>query len=218
VAYRKRAPDVAASPSDREALIRIAREAVTNAAKHGNATRVKVELTENGERFLRITDNGCGFDPAEVGPGGFAEQRLGPEVDLPLLDEVVFGKPLGHGQHPLPDSPERFAGGRVHLRGQLAGGVHVPRQFAHEEVVVFAEAFDRGAHLLRCRRAFIAFVAARGREQRREEVQVLGPDVDGEARPQVVEFLERRASAAAVERLRQVAEECVYFGVVAGEK
>ena len=65
------ARDVAASPTDREALIRIAREAVTNAAKHGNATRVKVELTENGERFLRITDNGCGFDPAEVGPGGF---------------------------------------------------------------------------------------------------------------------------------------------------
>jgi len=55
-------PDVHVAPEVREALVRIAREAVTNAARHGDARLVRVEL-ENGDGLkLRIVDDGRGFD------------------------------------------------------------------------------------------------------------------------------------------------------------
>jgi len=55
-------PDVHVAPDVREALVRIAREAVTNAARHGDARLVRVEL-ENGDGLrLRIVDDGRGFD------------------------------------------------------------------------------------------------------------------------------------------------------------
>jgi signal transduction histidine kinase len=59
----------------REALVRIAREAVTNASRHGGAGIVRVELerAENGSpTVLRIGDDGLGFDTSTVrnGPNG----------------------------------------------------------------------------------------------------------------------------------------------------
>ncbi len=46
-------------------LYRIAQEAVTNAAQHGAAGEVTIELRHDGERgLLRITDNGHGFNQA----------------------------------------------------------------------------------------------------------------------------------------------------------
>ncbi len=46
-------------------LYRIAQEAVTNAAQHGNAGRVRIELRCDGDRgLLCIEDNGSGFNPA----------------------------------------------------------------------------------------------------------------------------------------------------------
>ena len=46
-------------------LYRIAQEAVTNAAQHGSAGQVAIELRADGERgLLRIEDNGHGFNPA----------------------------------------------------------------------------------------------------------------------------------------------------------
>jgi signal transduction histidine kinase len=57
------APDVDPPAETREALVRILSEAITNAARHGHADLVRVEL-ENGNRLrLRITDTGRGFDP-----------------------------------------------------------------------------------------------------------------------------------------------------------
>ncbi|MGI8708073.1 MAG: sensor histidine kinase, partial [Actinomycetota bacterium] len=48
----------------REALLRIAREATTNAVRHGDADRVRIEL-HGGERIrLSIDDDGRGFDVA----------------------------------------------------------------------------------------------------------------------------------------------------------
>jgi two-component system CheB/CheR fusion protein len=44
-------------------LYRIAQEALSNAARHGNASHVKIELTETERRVrLRIEDDGTGFD------------------------------------------------------------------------------------------------------------------------------------------------------------
>jgi signal transduction histidine kinase len=54
----------------REALLRIVREAVANAARHAHASSISVEL-QNGEGLLlRIADDGVGFDP-EAANGGF---------------------------------------------------------------------------------------------------------------------------------------------------
>lgn len=48
-------------------LLRILRESVTNAARHGRAATVRVELAlEKGARVLRVRDDGQGFDPEEA--------------------------------------------------------------------------------------------------------------------------------------------------------
>ncbi|HKG43509.1 MAG TPA: sensor histidine kinase [Gaiellaceae bacterium] len=53
-------------PKTREALLRIVREAVTNAGRHGRANLITVGL-ENGDGVrLRIVDDGVGFDPTAV--------------------------------------------------------------------------------------------------------------------------------------------------------
>jgi signal transduction histidine kinase len=57
-----------AGPEVSEALTRILGEAVAN-ARHGNATRVRVELSAEPLR-LRVVDDGTGFDP-EAGATGF---------------------------------------------------------------------------------------------------------------------------------------------------
>lgn len=59
---------------DSAALVRVVREAVTNAVRHGGATEIQVELERNGGTVLRIRDNGGGFDvaaPPRAGVGGF---------------------------------------------------------------------------------------------------------------------------------------------------
>lgn len=53
-------------------LYRIAREALTNAARHANATRATVRLERtDGTVRMRITDDGAGFDPSIVAPGRY---------------------------------------------------------------------------------------------------------------------------------------------------
>lgn len=53
-----------------EALIRIACEAVTNAARHSGAGRVSISLERDGPRVrLRVSDKGRGFDQAIPGSG-----------------------------------------------------------------------------------------------------------------------------------------------------
>jgi signal transduction histidine kinase len=59
---------VEVSTTTREAVLRIVREAVGNAGRHGRATTVTVEL--GADRVLRITDDGAGFDVAAPTPAG----------------------------------------------------------------------------------------------------------------------------------------------------
>jgi signal transduction histidine kinase len=56
----------------REALLRIAREAITNAARHGGAQALTVSLTRAEDLTMTVADDGCGFDPAAPPkrPGG----------------------------------------------------------------------------------------------------------------------------------------------------
>ena len=51
------------------ALLRIVREFVLNALRHGNASAIRIAGTlENDELKFSVADNGCGFDP-DIAPG-----------------------------------------------------------------------------------------------------------------------------------------------------
>jgi signal transduction histidine kinase len=56
---------------DQEHLLRIVREAVTNAARHGEASLVRVEFSNGASTRLRVEDDGIGFDPTAAGSSGF---------------------------------------------------------------------------------------------------------------------------------------------------
>jgi signal transduction histidine kinase len=54
--------ELAVPPRVRAELLRIAREAVINAARHGRARRIHVALLEQPQLCLEISDDGLGFD------------------------------------------------------------------------------------------------------------------------------------------------------------
>ena len=54
-------PDVVVAGEVAENLLRILREAMTNAGRHGRANRVAVRLWQNGDVHLVVDDDGCGF-------------------------------------------------------------------------------------------------------------------------------------------------------------
>jgi signal transduction histidine kinase len=59
---------VRADQEQLHALVRITREAVSNAIRHGRADRVRLLLTDGDEgRQLLVQDDGVGFDPSAVG-------------------------------------------------------------------------------------------------------------------------------------------------------
>jgi signal transduction histidine kinase len=60
------------APPLREALLRIAREAITNAARHGGARAITVSLSRADDLTMTVADDGCGFDPGAPPqrPGG----------------------------------------------------------------------------------------------------------------------------------------------------
>jgi len=62
---------VTAEFEQRHALLRIAREAVTNAIRHGGANCITMRLAQQeGHRHLSVTDNGQGFDVAATVQSG----------------------------------------------------------------------------------------------------------------------------------------------------
>jgi signal transduction histidine kinase len=55
-------------PKIEEQVLKIGKEAVLNAVHHANATRISVDLNyESDVLTLRVSDDGCGFDPAYLG-------------------------------------------------------------------------------------------------------------------------------------------------------
>jgi signal transduction histidine kinase len=49
-------------PATREAFVRIVREAITNAVRHGRADRIELALSRGTGITLTVADDGCGFD------------------------------------------------------------------------------------------------------------------------------------------------------------
>jgi signal transduction histidine kinase len=59
------------------ALYHIAQEALNNALKHARARNVVVTLARRaGGMILEVSDDGCGFDPLTVKPGGMGLQNM----------------------------------------------------------------------------------------------------------------------------------------------
>jgi signal transduction histidine kinase len=79
---------VTADQHQRHALLRIVREAVGNASRHGHADRLKVELRRlaGGDRRLMVCDDGNGFDIGKA-----TEQRRG--FGLTSMRERAEGLP-----------------------------------------------------------------------------------------------------------------------------
>src|SRR5919198_6024257 len=78
---------VEVAPHVREGLTMIAREAVTNAARHARASMIVVEVARDPKTRLRIRDDGKGFDENSV-TGGYGlrairERGPTPGGDLP---------------------------------------------------------------------------------------------------------------------------------------
>lgn len=86
------AEGVVVDPEVADGLVRIACEAVTNAANHSGADRVSVALATDAGVRLRVQDEGTGFDPAAVSRsarGGFGlasmrerAERLGARLTI----------------------------------------------------------------------------------------------------------------------------------------
>ena len=66
-------PHITLQSDSKEALLRVVREAVTNASRHGGASSVRVQLLNGDGIHLIVSDNGVGFDPATLGrdSGGY---------------------------------------------------------------------------------------------------------------------------------------------------
>jgi two-component system sensor histidine kinase UhpB len=106
-----RAEGVAARPSsDIEiACFRLAQEALTNVAKHADASKVEVRLEMNDrELTLIVRDDGKGFDPLLIRSGALA----GTSVGLSGMEERV-----------------RLAGGRIAIHSARARGTEIRASF-----------------------------------------------------------------------------------------
>jgi len=90
------APDVTVGPAHAEALVRIASEAITNAARHGGAQLVRVQLEANGGVALRVADAGRGFDPSRPRPGGFGLVSMRERAEA-LGGRLHVSSTPGHG-------------------------------------------------------------------------------------------------------------------------
>ncbi len=92
------------APELETTLFRIAQEALTNCAKHAQATSVRISLSSDGGRVaLAIDDDGRGFSPAELG---------------------LNGRSPGQGLLAMRERTE-FAGGTISIASQPGEGTHI---------------------------------------------------------------------------------------------
>lgn len=74
-----KAEHVDMAPSSRLVLLRIIQEALTNAAKHSDATEIDVAIAGTPDNHVNcvITDNGCGFDADDILSDSSSRQGFG---------------------------------------------------------------------------------------------------------------------------------------------
>jgi signal transduction histidine kinase len=89
-------PDVRLSPTRAEALVRVACEAITNAAKHSGAGRVTLRLERDGSLVrMQVADRGCGFDTS-VPRSGFGLVSMRERIRS-VGGELRISSGPGHG-------------------------------------------------------------------------------------------------------------------------
>lgn len=89
-------PIMGLPPARAEALVRIACEAVGNAARHSGAAQVRLSLRRRGSRVrLCVSDNGSGFDPG-VPSGSFGLTSMRDRASSVGGDLRISSQP-GHG-------------------------------------------------------------------------------------------------------------------------
>jgi len=116
-----------ATASQRIALQSVLREALTNIARHADATEVRVELFEaSGVIYLRVRDNGNGCDPSVAGLDADGRCHLGlagMRERLELLDgSLVFSSRPG-GPTTVTAALKRW-----HPVRELSGAKRKPRK------------------------------------------------------------------------------------------
>jgi signal transduction histidine kinase len=90
-------PEPDLSLDTKEALYRIAQEALQNVAKHASATRVEMSLQMTDERLtLEVRDNGKGFDTGREFPGHLGMKSM-PERTAQIGGEFHIHSQPGAG-------------------------------------------------------------------------------------------------------------------------
>ncbi len=113
--WQRRYPDVVLSvrnelaselgPTVTLAIYRVAQEGLINALRHGNPTRVDIELRSDARRIvLTVTDDGKGLSPEWSQPGHFGLRGLADRVDH-LGGHFTVGNHEPHGVRLTADFP-----------------------------------------------------------------------------------------------------------------
>ncbi len=90
------------------AIFRVVQEAITNIARHAQASQATISLTKKDSRLIvRVEDNGVGFDPDQVMNGQRQAWGLhGMEERITLLGgKFYIGSKSGHGTLVLAEVP-----------------------------------------------------------------------------------------------------------------
>ncbi len=104
-------------PTDARHVLQLAREALSNAARHSGASRakVRVDVTSNGLE-MRIADDGHGFDPSVIalpghqGIGNMRSRAISMGGTLDVLSVIGAGTTVTLR---IPGVSERYIGGRI---------------------------------------------------------------------------------------------------------
>jgi signal transduction histidine kinase len=83
------------APRTESELLRIAQEALSNVARHADATLVTVEVqAADGRLRMTVRDNGRGFDPSRVGDGHFGLAGMRERAALSHGELTIDSQPL----------------------------------------------------------------------------------------------------------------------------
>ena len=83
---------VMVTPTQAEVVLRVTSEAVRNAVRHGAAASVTVTLDDRPLR-LAVRDDGRGFDPARVRPGGFGLTSMCERAEAAGAEYLLSSRP-----------------------------------------------------------------------------------------------------------------------------
>ena len=89
-------PEAVPDAPTRHALVRIVREAVTNAVKHACAQEVAVCLAAGPHLEVSVRDDGIGFDPVDVDGAGYGLVSMRERVEA-LGGSLLIESEPGHG-------------------------------------------------------------------------------------------------------------------------